>query len=169
METSPIEQLLEEKNFIVRVTQDKNSDNFFAVEYPALSLYVTDSQDETAFYQIEDCHVIYSQVDDDIEDIYICNYLRKLFVLADIYRTCIQKSINPELVIFYNAEGRKVKDFWELTKHIKITDKGAAKEKFLRKVAYELITNKKLSQEIQDEIVKQNLVRSVSLLKGFLV
>lgn len=155
-------QILKKKNYVVKV--ERVDDFNFKVTYPPFNILDRDKSDAfTKSYSIKypnNEHEV-TQVVLDNEALEVAPYLIRLSILMDIYSQCHYAQISPELLCFYNAEGKEVKDFFELAKDMEPSDPAyLTKEQTI----YKMLVGEEVPVEEQKKVFKSwKLMKGLSL------
>lgn len=155
-------QVLKKHNYCIKV--ERVDDFNFKVTYPPFNIFENEKSDVfTKNYSIEYPNNEHdtTQVVLDNEALEVAPYLIRLSILMDIYSQCHYAQINPSLLCFYNAEGKEVKDFFELAEDMEPSDPDyLTKETTLRKM---LVVGE--AEEVPVEEQKK-VFKSWKLMKG---
>lgn len=164
-----VAEALDEIDYFVKVTQDKNSSVTVLVTYPSVGLYVENDKEFKESYTILPntsdsvqlcCYNFDTHIDEIVQ---ISRYLVRPIITSSIIKKCVQKGININLIRYFKEDGTKVKNLTEVWDY-PMDDR----ETFLCEAAFELILSG-ANETTQNKIDECGLTISFNILKGFLL
>lgn len=165
IKTSKPLQVLKKHGYCVKVERVNGEGDFsFKVTYPPFNIFENEKSEEfSKKYSVfpPEYPGNFCAVTLDSETIEVDPYLARLSVLMDIYSQCHYAQIDPSLLCFFDAEGKEVKDFFELTKDLEsINPDYLTKEQ----TVYKMLMGEEVPIEEQKKVFKSwKLMKGLSL------